>query len=420
MGQLSTSLGQWMDQVTRGWLVYQLTGDALQLGLATAIRGLPLLLFGIIAGAYADRSGRKAQLIVAQVTNAALNLTLATLVVTHNVQIWHIYLSAFLAGSVQAFQQPARQTLISDLVGNDRLMNALALNSAALNSSRTLGPAIAGLFITAVGTGGSYYLQGIMYAFATVWTGQMHVPDRFGDGSQREPFFASIRSGFQYVGGNTDIRTLMLLALGPLTFGMSYTSLMPVVAKEILNGGASLQGVLLSVIGLGSLTGALVVASMRRSNGYGLPVVIGAACFSIAIFSFGSSNWVWLSLPLGFAIGLFNVTYQTQNQTLLQILAPRHLRGRIMSIYLLNRATVPLGALAAGALASEFGGGTALRIMSGCALAVIVFVVVTRPQLLRLKVPFSNLTGEADDTPDEQLRARPGGVGPVGSGSVAP
>ena len=411
MGQVSTSMGQWMDQVTRGWLIYQLTGSPLQLGLATATRGLPLLLFGIVAGAYADRSGRKLQLIVAQVTNAGLNVVLATLVLTHHVHAWHVYSTGFLAGTVQAFQQPARQTLISDLVGNERLMNALALNSAALNSSRTLGPAIAGVFISTVGISGSYYLQGALYAFATLWTGQMNVPDRDPAlrNGRREPFFDSIRDGFSYVGTNANIRTLMMLALGPLTFGMSYTSLMPVIARDILHGGAPLQGLLLSCIGIGSLVGALIVASMRRSNGYGLPVVIGATCFSLAIIGFGSSRWVPVSLVLGFVIGLFNVTYQTQNQTLLQVMVPRHIRGRVMSIYLLNRAFVPLGALLAGALAAHFGGPAALRIMASAALAIIVTVVATHPQLLTLKVPFSRAAGENEEPDRDGARHEPAG-----------
>jgi MFS family permease len=195
LGQISTSLGQWMDQVTRGWLIYQLTGSPLQLGLATATRGLPLLLFGVIAGAYADRSGRKTQLIVAQVTNAALNILLASLVLMHRVQPWHVYATGFMAGTVQAFQQPARQTLVSDIVGERNLMNALALNSAALNGSRAIGPAIAGGFISAIGVQGSYYVQGLMYAVATLWTAQMVVPERRGGPRVQEPFFASIAAG---------------------------------------------------------------------------------------------------------------------------------------------------------------------------------------------------------------------------------
>jgi MFS family permease len=391
-GQISTSMGQWMDQVTRGWLIYQITGSATQLGLATAARGLPLLLFGVIAGALADRSGRKIQLVVAQTTNAALNLILATLVLTGLVEPWHVYVSGFLAGTVQAFQQPARQTLVSDIVGDHKLMNALALNSAALNGSRAIGPAAAGAVIAAVGIAGSYYVQAAMYAIATIWTFQMRVPERSlaTAGREREPFFTSIREGFAYVATNGNIRTQMLIALGPLTFAMSYTSLMPIIARDVLGGDAATQGTLLSMIGIGALMGALIVASIRRRYAYGLPVVLGCAAFSLGVFVFSWSHWLWLSCILGLFVGAFSVTYQTQNQTLLQVSVPRHVRGRVMSIYLLNRGSVPFGALLAGVLASHFGGQNAMHIMSLSAFAILVLVVSTRPSILTLAVPLTN------------------------------
>ena len=391
LGQISTSMGQWMDQVTRGWLIYQITGSATQLGLATAMRGLPLLFFGVLAGALADRSGRKIQLVVAQVTNAVLNVILATLVLTGLVQPWHVYISAFLAGTVQAFQQPARQTIVSDIVGPDKLMNALALNSAALNASRALGPAAAGAFIAIAGVEGSYYLQSAMYAIATIWTFQMHVPERHLQGRVHEPFFTSIREGFAYVAREPSIRTQMLIALGPLTFAMSYTALMPIIARDVLGGDAATQGLLLSFIGVGALVGALTVASMRRSHAYGLSVVLGAAAFSAGVFAFSWSHWLWLSCMLGFLVGTFNVTYQTQNQTLLQLSAPPHIRGRVMSIYLLNRGSVPFGALLAGVLATHFGAQNAIHIMSLTGLGILLVVVVLRPDILRLAVPLTGL-----------------------------
>ena len=201
LGQLDTSLGQWMDSITRGYLIYHITSSPLQLGLAAAMRGIPLFLFGIVAGALADRSGRKAQLIVAQVTNAALNLILATLVLTNRVQPWHVYVTGFLVGTVQAFQNPARQTLVSDVAGPKHLLNALALNSMALNSSRAVGPAFAGLLIATVGVHGSYYVQAFMFLLATVWTIQMRIPERGRESARvaREPLFQSIKAGFAYV-----------------------------------------------------------------------------------------------------------------------------------------------------------------------------------------------------------------------------
>ena len=395
LGQLDTSLGQWMDSISRGYLIYHITSSPLQLGLAAAMRGIPLFLFGIVAGALADRSGRKTQLIVAQVTNALLNFILATLVLTNRVQPWHVYVTGFLAGTVQAFQNPARQTLVSDVAGPRHLLNALALNSMALNSSRAVGPAFAGFLIATIGVHGSYYVQAAMFLLATVWTIQMRIPERSRESVRvgREPFFQSIKTGFAYVSTNRNIRTQLILALGPLTLGMPFTNMMPIFARDVLHGGAQLQGFLLSAFGIGSLLGAIVVASIPRRRAHALPAVIGAVVFSITVFFFGLSHWVWLSLACTFISGIFMTTYQTQDQALLQLSAPRHIRGRVMSFYLMSRATVPIGTLLAGALADYFGGPAAVRMMSLSALGLVLLVIGTHPEFLRLKV---NLQEHAD------------------------
>jgi MFS family permease len=377
-----------MDTISRGYLIYHITDSPLQLGLAAAVRGIPLLLFGIIAGALADRSDRKTQLIVAQVTNALLNLILATLVLTDRVQPWHVYVTGFLAGTVQAFQNPARQTLVSDIAGPRHLINALALNSMAVNSSRAVGPAFAGLLIATVGVHGSYYVQAVMYVLATMWTIQMRIPERGPESVllAREPLFQSIKAGFAYVGTNKNIRTQLILALGPLTLGMPFTNMMPIFARDVLHGGAQLQGFLLSAFGVGSLLGALVLASIPRRRAHALPAVIGALVFSIMVFFFGLSHWVWFSLACTFMSGIFMTTYQTQNQALLQLSAPQHIRGRVMSIYLINRATIPIGTLFAGALADHFGGPAAVRMMSLSALSVVLLVIATQPGFVRVKI----------------------------------
>jgi MFS family permease len=392
LAQLGTSMGQWMDQMTRGWLMYQITGSALQLGLATALRGLPLLFFGILAGAVADRSNRKSQLMVAQVTNAVLNVILATLVLLHRVQPWHVYVTGFLAGTVQAFQQPARQTLISDIVGARHLMNALALNAMALNVARALGPAAAGLLIAFIGAHGSYYTQAAMFVLATLWTMQMAMPARSPESAamRREPFMRSIVAGLAFVVQDRDIRTLMILAHGPLTLGMPYMSLMPIFAQDVLHGGAQLQGLLLTIIGIGSVLGSLGVASMRRRYSYGHSVVLGALAFGVTLFGFASARTIPLSALCAFGVGVCVVAYQTQNQTLLQLLAPREMRGRVMSIFLLNRGLVPLGTFIAGVLAEHLGGPLALQIMSLAVLGVVVLVSLLTPRFLKLRIEFQD------------------------------
>ena len=206
-------------------------------------------------------------------------------------------------------------------------------------------------------------------------------------------FFKASRAALRYVRANINIRTQLILALGPLTLGMPFTNMMPIFAKDVLHGGAQLQGFLLSAFGIGSLLGALVVASIPRQNAYALPAVIGAVVFSISVFFFGLSHWVWLSLTCAFMSGVFMTTYQTQDQALLQLSAPRHIRGRVMSFYLISRATVPIGTLFAGALAHYFGGPAAVQMMSLSALGLVVLVVSTHPGFLRLEV---NLEEHAD------------------------
>ncbi|HEY7167779.1 MAG TPA: MFS transporter [Candidatus Binatia bacterium] len=388
LGQVDTSLGQWMDNISRTYLIYHITSSPLQLGLAAAARGMPLFFFGIIAGAMADRSGRKTQLMVAQISNAIFNFILATLVLTNRVQPWHVYVTGFLVGTVQAFQNPARQTLVSDLAGRKHIINALALNSMALNTSRALGPALAGLLIATVGVHGSYYVQAFMFVLASIWTVQMHVPERGRESARvaAEPLFQSIKSGFRYVRANKNIRAQLILALGPLTLGMPFTNMMPIFARDVLHGGAQLQGLLLSAFGIGSLLGAVVVASIPRRRAYALPAIIGALVFSLTVFFFASSHWVWLSLTCAFFSGIFMTTYQTQDQALLQLSAPSHIRGRVMSFYLMNRATIPLGTLLAGALAAHFGGPAAVRMMSLAGMGVVLLVIARQPAFVRVNV----------------------------------
>jgi MFS transporter, DHA1 family, staphyloferrin A biosynthesis exporter len=390
LGQLSTSLGQWMDQTARSWLIYQITGSPLQLGLVSATRGLPLLLFGVVAGVVADRYGRKAQLIIAQVVNAILNLVLAVLILTGNIQEWHIYFTGFLAGTVQAFQQPARQVLINDLAGEKHLLNAIALNSAAFNISRSVGPALCGLVIEFSGVDVSYFVQAGLYAFATLWTFQMKVPeiDRSSLSTRaidNQSFFKSAREGMSFIIANPLILALMVLGLAPILLGMPYTSLMPIFAIDVLGGGPSTQGLLLTMVGIGAVLGALTIASLGGRQGSGKLLILGAVGFGLGLVFFSRSPVLWMALIFTFMAGLSNSAYTSQDQTIIQVLTPSELRGRVLGIYFLNRGLMPIGSLIAGALAAWLGGPWAVTIMGAACVLVAVGVAVFVPELWKLK-----------------------------------
>jgi MFS family permease len=390
LGQLSTSMGQWMDQTARSWLIYKITGSPLQLGLVSAVRGLPLLLFGIVAGVVADRYGRKAQLIIAQVVNAILNAILATLIITGHIQIWQIYVTGFLAGTVQAFQQPARQVLINELAGEKHLMNAIALNSAAFNLSRSLGPALCGVIIQFLGVDISYYIQAGLYAFATLWTIQMQVPKHdattaYAKTLANQSFFSSAREGFAFILHNRLILALMVLGLAPILLGMPYTSLMPVFAIDVLHGNASTQGLLLTMVGIGAILGALTIASLGRKQGSGKLLILGACGFGLGLVLFSRSPVLWMAMSFTFLVGLSNSSYTSQDQTIIQVLTPSELRGRVLGVYFLNRGLMPLGALIAGSLASLLGAPMAVTIMGASCLLLAVGVALFAPEIWRLR-----------------------------------
>jgi MFS family permease len=390
LGQLTTSMGLWMDQVTRTWLIFSLTHSPLQLGFVSAARGVPLLLFGSVAGVVADRYGRKAQLIIAQVVNALLNVTLATLVLTHHVQAWHVYVTGFLAGTVQAFQQPARQVLINDLVGEKHLLNAISLNSAALNLSRSVGPALSGL-LNIIGADVSYFVQASMYIIATVWTVQIVIPETkqatVGSfASEEQSFLSSTREGFAYVFSHKLILALMVLGLAPMVLGMPFVSLTPLFATEVFKGGSATQGLLMAMVGIGAVLGALIIASMRRLQGSGKLMMLGAGGFGVALILFSRSPVLWLASLFVLIGGISNSSYTTQDQTIIQTLAPARLRGRVLGIYLLNRALMPFGSLLAGALANYLGGPMAVTVMGASCLLLVLVIRVTAPGIWHLNL----------------------------------
>jgi MFS family permease len=342
-----------------------------------------------VAGVVADRYGRKAQLVIAQSVNAFLNAVLAALILTHHVQPWHVYVTALLVGTVQAFQQPARQVLISDLVGEKHLLNAISLNSAALNVSRSIGPAIGGILIDSIGVGYSYFAQAGIFLMATVWTIQIRVPHTtipaYARASASMSMLQSTREGITYIRSHRLILALIILGLAPITLGMPFTSLMPIFAIDVFHGDAETQGLLLTMVGIGGILGALGIASLGRKQGSGKLLISGAIGFGLSLAFFARSPVLGMAMVFTFLAGFFNSSYTSQNQTMLQLLVPPELRGRVLGIFLLNRGLQPLGSLLAGALAAWIGGPWAVTIMGGSCFLLALAIGVFERDLWRIK-----------------------------------
>jgi MFS family permease len=382
-GQLATSSAQWMEQVARGWLVYEMTGSPLLLGAVQATRAFPLLIFGLLGGVLADRLDRKRQMVLAQNANAVLNLILAALVITGRVEAWHVFVTAALAGSVMAFQQPARQSMIPDLVDRGDLMNAVALNSGVLNTMRTLGPTLAGVIVAVVGVGGCYIFQAALFVFASIWTVQIDAPDRRL--RQRTTMWGSFTEGVTYVRTNTTVLALLALALVPIVLAQPYSALVPVFARDVYNIGAIGQGVLLAAPGFGAVIGAFWVARLNESsNAASMLLLAGVVMFGGGLVAFALSPWLPLALVALLVVGVASTSYRAVNQTLLQTHTEDAYRGRVMSMYLLDRGMAPLGALLAGTLAAGYGVRDAVAVLGILTAAFAVAIAVRVPRLRNL------------------------------------
>ena len=279
--------------------------------------------------------------------------------------------------------------LINELSGPKHLLNAIALNSAAFNISRSLGPALCGIIIEFSGVDISYYVQAGFYIFATVWTFQMHVPQQtpeaMAQSRENQSFLASAKEGMAFILANKLILALMILGLAPILLGMPYMSLMPVFALDVLHGTATTQGLLMTGTGVGAVIGALIIASLGRRQGSGKLLILGACGFGLGLVLFSRSSVLWMAMLFTFMAGLSNSGYTSQDQTIIQVLTPSQLRGRVLGIYFLNRGLMPLGSLIAGALAAYLGGPWAVTIMGSSCLLLAVIVAFVVPEIWRLK-----------------------------------
>ena len=355
IGQTISLVGTWMQTVAQAWLVLQLTGSAVDLGIVSALQQLPVLFIGIFGGVFADRAPKRELLIVTQASQMLLALALGILVSTGTVQMWHVYVLATLLGLSNAFDMPTRQAFVMEMVGRDDLMNAVALNSMQFNTARIIGPALAGITIALIGVTGSFYANALSFVFVIASLFMMRT-DRFFavERAPKGSVLGSLKEGCAYVWRMPSASLIVLLVglLGMFTFNTQV--LVPLFATDILHSGALGYGVLLTGMGAGSLVAAFVAAFAQRAR---WRLVIGGAigiCVTELAFAF-STNYA-LSLALMVFTGFAMITMFTSANTGIQQRVPDTLRGRVMGVYTsVNMGTMPLGNLASGALAASLG-----------------------------------------------------------------
>ncbi len=383
-GQVFASMGTWMDQVTRGWLIYELTDSALQLGLVRGVQAIPLLLLSPIAGSAADRYSRKMQVVLAQVATGVLFGVTALLIFTSLIRPWHVYVTAILMAIVQTFLQPARAALISDAVPPHSLTNAIGLNAVVFNTARSTGPALAGLLIAKFGTGGAYFGQAFFFLLATIWTAQLRSAEGTAGGKRSrsahtESFGQSIIEGWKFSWRNEVVRTGLLIVMFVSLFIGPFTTLLPVFARDIFRVGAAGQGLLLTAMGVGALCSAVLIASVGDRLPRGMIMLGSVILYGFFTVLFAASPWFSLSMVLMVIIGLCHVHSNALVQTVIQSYSPSEFRGRTMAIFHTNQVVLTLGALLFGALSSILGAQWAVASMAAVGALIMIGISLALP-----------------------------------------
>jgi MFS family permease len=380
------SIGNWMQATAQGWLVLSLTDSNIALGATSAAATAPILLLSILAGVLADRVDLRRLLAGAQLAAAGVAAVLAILTMTGVVEFWHVLVLAFLSGAVGALATPAFQAVVSTIVDRSAIGSAIALNSAQFNLSRVLGPTVAGLVIAAGSLVLAFWANaiGLVIVAILIWT----LPIRRASSAARveSSLWANLTDGIRYVRAERTIAILVLLAAVPALFILNYLVLMPVFARDILKIGAPGLGLLNASLGVGALSGALLVAILRPSGGSGRLMMIGLGSASVGLIVFGLSPWLPLSCVALAALGASQVAYYATTNTLIQVLVSPRLRGRVLSLYILTSlGVIPFGNLLAGAIAEEFGPPLALAGGGTVTLIILVIVAINFPELRGLR-----------------------------------
>jgi MFS family permease len=385
IGACTSSIGTWMQIVAQNWLVVSLTHSPFFLGLDAFLQQLPIILFSLIGGVFADRYDRRRTLIASQVVQMSTSGMLALLMFLHVVQIWHILVLSFVTGCAQSFGGPAYQSLIPSLVDKKDLPNAVALNSIQFNVARVLGPLAFGLTLAAFRKWGysepqamnaCFFLNSLSF-LVVINTLMMlrvkHIPPatsgRMGD---------ELRTGLSYVKHHSSLAALIVLAAATTFLGFALLTFLPIFAEKIFHEGADTYSHLMAFSGAGSILGALIVAWLGKFPKMGWTALLVQAAYGVLIIAFSVSRVLWLSDILLFFTGAALMVVFSTVTSLVQLIAPNEMRGRVMSIYMIAfRGGMPLGSLVSGWLATFLGAPMVIGI-NGALLVVVAVYFLTR------------------------------------------
>jgi MFS family permease len=405
-GQLISLIGTWMQTVAQSWLVYRLTGSTLLLGTVAFASQIPVFLVAPVGGTVADRMNRHRVVITTQVASMVLAFILAVLTLTHRIQVWEVMVLAASLGVVNAFDIPARQAFLMDMVGREDLMNAIALNSSMFNGARILGPAVAGIVVAWVGEGWCFFANAVSYIAVIAGLLMMKIEHPAKLANEGSPI-EHILEGFRFVLGAAPMRAILLL-LGLVSLvGMPYSVLMPVFAREILHGGARELGWLMGATGVGALLGALSLAARAGLKGLSRVIAMCAGGFGISLILFSFSTRFWLSMTLLIPVGFTMMVQMAASNTLLQSMVPDQLRGRVIAVYsMMFMGMAPFGAFFAGAVAHRIGAPWTVAIGGVACIAGAIAFRMNLPKIRGQAREMVLAQGMTGGSPAEEMSGR--------------
>ena len=387
-GLIVSNTGTWMQNVAQGWLVLQLTNSPFWLGLLGLSFAVPMILLPLVGGAIVDRIDRVKLLYITQTGAMLTALILAIMTWTGTVHISYILIASFVSSALLAFDNPARQALVPDLVPSKDLLNAISLNSATYTGASLVGPAIAGALLAPLGAGTLFFINAISYLSVIFALSAMQNVKTHGSGTQHETLGKSMLAGLTYAWNNRLILALLALAALAAIFGRSYQNLLPIFARDVWNGGPAGNGILLSASRAGALIGAFGLASIRNIKHQGKILISSGLAFSTSVILFAISPNFWVGVFLLFLGGITVTIFSTIFSTFIQVTVPNHLRGRVMSLYSITLIGLPsLGALGVGSIAQLLGGlsGAPTAVFIGGALTGF-FIIIAAPMFWKKNI----------------------------------
>jgi MFS family permease len=375
LGAFTSTVGNWMQEVAQAWLVFDLTKSSFYLGLDDFLGQLPILLFTLIGGVVADRHDRRHLLLGSQFVQMTTAFILAALIFWHRVRVEHILLLSFVAGMGQAFGGPAYQALIPSLVRKDHLPNAIALNSIQFNLARVIGPILAGATLAAWGGAACFALNGLSFLVVIVALLALtikHIPP-----PEKKPMMQDLKGGLRYAKGQPAIIALTILAALTTFLGLPLLTFLPVFARDVFKGDINRFSHMMAVSGVGAVCGALIVAWLGRFRHMGWALLGVQATFGLLVVGFAVSRVAWISYALLFCTGASLLMVFSMTTSLVQLIVPDQLRGRVVSIYMVAfRGGMPLGSLVAGYAASRSSAPLVLGINGVLILVVAVYFLI--------------------------------------------